>query len=283
MPSANEIRQQFIDFFVQEARPHVRARPARSCRTTTRRCCSPTPGMNQFKPIFLGTGEARRTTGRRTRRSASAPAASTTTSTTSARTPTTTPSSRCSATGRFGDYFKKEAIALGVGAADRGLEARQDAAARHRLRGRPGERHPARRRGGRALADARRASPDDHIHYGNKKDNFWEMGDTGPCGPCTEIHYRPHAGQDRAASSSTRARRRSSRSGTSSSSSSTATPDRSLTPLPAKHVDTGMGFERDHGGVPGQDEQLRHGRVHADPRGDPEGDRRRSTAASWTT
>ena len=90
--------------------------------------------------------------------------------------------------------------------------------------------------------------PEDHIIRGNKHDNFWEMGETGPCGPCSEIHIDLRDAEEIAAK-----------------------PGRDmvnmghhlvieiwnlvfmqfnrkangeLEPLPAKHVDTGMGFER---------------------------------------
>jgi alanyl-tRNA synthetase len=88
----------------------------------------------------------------------------------------------------------------------------------------------------------------DRILLGNKKDNFWEMGDVGPCGPCTEIHFdsRPEAERAKVDGASLvnadnpyvieiwnnvfmEFNRKS---------------DGSLEFLPAKHVDTGMGFER---------------------------------------
>ena len=90
--------------------------------------------------------------------------------------------------------------------------------------------------------------PKDHIINGNKHDNFWEMGDTGPCGPCSEIHIDSRPDEEKAKIPGAQMvnkdhpqvieiwnlvfmqyNRKA---------------DKSLEPLPAKVIDTGMGFER---------------------------------------
>ena len=240
--SSNEIRQHFMAFFESKGHRIVPSAPMVIKDDPTLMFTN--AGMNQFKDIFLGNREA-----------------------TSLRIANTQKCLRVSGKHNdleevghdtyhhtmfemlgnwsFGDYFKEEAIEwawelltgrLGInpellyatvfeGDAENRLEADEE-----------------------ARSYWRKYLPESRILNGSKKDNFWEMGDSGPCGPCSEVHIdlRPEAekaqipGRDlvnhdhpqvieiwnlvfiqynRLANGS-------------------------LVPLPSKHVDTGMGFER---------------------------------------
>jgi len=145
----------------------------------------------------------------------------------------------------FGDYFKNEAIdwawelltevykidkdclyvSVFEGSEDDGLEYDQD-----------------------AYDLWKKYVPEDRIINGNKKDNFWEMGAQGPCGPCSEIHVDIRSAEEKAKVSG--------RSLVNNDHPQVVEiwnlvfmefnrkADGSLEKLPAKHVDTGMGFER---------------------------------------
>ncbi len=145
----------------------------------------------------------------------------------------------------FGDYFKKEAIAWSWELLTEVYKLPKDRLYVSVFEGDPKENLPP---STIALAEWKKLVEDDHIIFGNKKDNFWEMGDTGPCGPCSEIHVDCRSDEERAAIPGRELvnkdhpqvieiwnnvfmqynRKK----------------DGSLEPLPATHVDTGMGFER---------------------------------------
>jgi alanyl-tRNA synthetase len=88
--------------------------------------------------------------------------------------------------------------------------------------------------------------PKIHIVYGNKKDNFWMMGDTGPCGPCSEIHFNllPSDDEKPARELVNAGSQRCIEIWNHVFIQFNANPDSTYSPLPAKHVDTGMGFDR---------------------------------------
>src|ERR1051325_8585207 len=83
-----------------------------------------------------------------------------------------------------------------------------------------------------------------HIVFGNKKDNFWMMGDTGPCGPCSELHVDLTPAGDTRGALVNKGDARCIEIWNLVFIQFNANPDGTFSPLPAKHVDTGMGFER---------------------------------------
>ncbi|MGJ8652926.1 MAG: alanine--tRNA ligase [Opitutaceae bacterium] len=245
MMTSSEIRQSFLDFFKSKQHTTV---PSASLMPQSPGLLFTNAGMNQFVPYFLGTEKA----------PYSPPRAADT--------------QKCIRAGgkhndledvgydtyhhtffemlgnwSFGDYFKKEAIEWGWelivdvwGVPAERLYATVYAPSE----GDPSSFDQEAYDFWAALFEKKGLDPKKHIINGNVKDNFWMMGETGPCGPCSELHVdlTPNGDSE----------------GKLVNMDSdlcieiwnlvfiqyNAEADGSFRDLPAKHVDTGMGFER---------------------------------------
>lgn len=143
----------------------------------------------------------------------------------------------------FGDYFKKEAIAWSWELLTKVYGIDKNRLYVTIFEGDPKEGLP---KDEEAYNEWKKWIPEDRILMGNKKDNFWEMGDTGPCGPCTEIHYdsRPEANNDGHKWVNNDETGQVVEIWNNVFIQFNRLKDGSLEPLPAKHVDTGLGLER---------------------------------------
>ena len=147
----------------------------------------------------------------------------------------------------FGDYFKKEAIAwaweLVVGRWGFPAE-RLYATVYSPGAGDPSEFDQEAWDHWASLFRKEGLDPAVHIVNGNKKDNFWMMGDTGPCGPCSELHVDLTRAGDTGGRLVNQGSPECIEIWNLVFIQFNANPDGTFSPLPAKHVDTGMGFER---------------------------------------
>jgi len=240
--TAAEIRQQFLDFFEQKGHKVVESAPIVVKDDPTLMFTN--AGMNQFKDIFLGDKNAE-----------------------SKRVVDTQKCLRVSGKHNdleevgvdtyhhtmfemlgnwsFGDYFKEDAINWAWELLTEVFKLDKDRLYVSVFEGDKADNLPL---DTEAKELWLKHVPAEKIILGNKKDNFWEMGETGPCGPCSEIHIDLRTDEERAKVS-----------GASLVNADheqvieiwnlvfmqyNRKADGSLHPLPNQHVDTGMGFER---------------------------------------
>ena len=254
--TSTQIRQSFLDFFREKQHTIV---PSSSLMPDSPNLLFTNAGMNQFVPIFLGERKADVS-----KWGGAVPGSDTRAADTQ----------KCIRAGgkhndlddvgldtyhhtffemlgnwSFGDYFKKEAIEW---AWELVIERWKFPANRlyatiynpDKSIGDPSERDEE---AWNCWAEKFRSvglDPAVHIVNGNKKDNFWMMGDTGPCGPCSELHVDLTPAGDTKGSLVNVGDARCIEIWNNVFIQFNANPDGTFSPLPAKHVDTGMGFER---------------------------------------
>src|SRR5882757_3536133 len=247
MPTSAEIRQQFIDFFCQK-HGHTFVPSSSVVPHDDPTLLFANAGMNQFKDVFLGTGT------RPYKRAAN--------------------TQKCIRAGgkhndlddvgkdtyhhtffemlgnwSFGDYFKQEAIDWAWELVTEVWKFPKNRIyatvySPDKSAGDPSEFDQEAYDLWAAKFTAAGLDPKVHIVYGNKKDNFWMMGETGPCGPCSELHVDLTPAGDTKGSLVNKGDARCIEIWNLVFIQFNANPDGTFSPLPAKHVDTGMGFER---------------------------------------
>jgi alanyl-tRNA synthetase len=256
IPTSAQIRREFLGFFKSKGHTLV---PSSSLMPDSPNLLFTNAGMNQFVPIFLGQRAPDVS-----RRAGVVPGLDTRAADTQ----------KCIRAGgkhndledvgldtyhhtffemlgnwSFGDYFKKEAIAWAWELVTQiwgfpGNRLYATVYCPDKAKGEPSEFD---QEAYDIWAERFRAAgldPRVHIVNGGKKDNFWMMGDTGPCGPCSEIHVDLTPQGDTQGRLVNQASAECIEIWNLVFIQFNANPDGTFSPLPARHVDTGMGFER---------------------------------------